>query len=75
LTLRELREYQSNNPVIKRSGIITLEQARELDEGKTPDSWCQGTPAKDVVRRQWEEPSEHLIPVIQKMEERMKDEL
>lgn len=43
LTLKELKDFQATGPKINYSGIISPEQARQLDdENITPNSWCQG---------------------------------
>jgi hypothetical protein len=75
LTLKELKEYQGLHPVVKRSGFISPEAARLLDEGEeTPDTWCGGTSLTDWVKREWEEGYDTLKPIIDAMDKRVRDE-
>lgn len=71
LTLKELKEFQSTNPVMHYSGMISQEQIKSLEEnGKKPDSWCQWTTMKGFERREWTEPNETLIPLIERLQNR-----
>ena len=75
-TLKELIEYQNNNPIVKYSGLISQESARELDEnGVLPQSWCQGTSDNTYVKRSWSKKSEVIIPVIEKLKKRLCEHL
>lgn len=74
LTLAEIKSFQDKQPSITRSGLINQKQAAELDNGVFPNSWCQGTNQEGYVRREWVEPSTTLVPLIEKMKERLKDE-
>jgi len=72
-TLRELREFQNNNKIIKHSGLVTDEAAKKLDAGEEyPTSWCQGS-SRPMQHRAWEEECEILKPVIDALDERMRD--
>ena len=54
LTLGELKEHQNSlGNTIKRSGVISLQQAEDLEKGIKPNGWCQGTSDKTWVRRDW----------------------
>lgn len=55
LTLKELMDYRRDHNKTKYSGFITNEQAAELENGITPDSWCQGTNMSGYVHRKWED--------------------
>lgn len=75
LTLRELKEYQGLHPVVKRSGFISPEAAELLDAGEeTPDTWCQMTTLTTWVKREWEEGCDVLKPLVDKLNERVRDE-
>lgn len=55
--------------------MISPEAQKLFDEqGILPDSWCQGTNNPEYEWREWEEPSEILVPLIDKLKERA-DEL
>lgn len=71
VTLKELIEYQSTIKPLKRSGLISPEAQKELDEnGKPPSEWCQGTTYNDWERREWEVENTVLIPLIEGLKER-----
>ena len=71
LTLKELRDYQNSNPVLYESGLITLNQAKELDEqNKIPTSWCKWSIDDNFVYREWPQPNLTLVPLIEKLEQR-----
>ena len=54
VTLQELYDYQDECKNFKYSGLVSPEQAKDLDEnGRTPDLWRQGTGNPDYVRRVW----------------------
>jgi hypothetical protein len=75
VTLKELKEYQGLHPVVRRSGMISPEAAKLLDEGiQTPDTWCQGTSLTDWVKREWEEGYDTLKPIIDAMDKRVREE-
>lgn len=69
-TLQELYDYREKFPDKKQSGLITVAQARELDEdGVAPNSWCQATNMTGYVKREWtrkESPVDQLISVLQR---------
>lgn len=56
VTLREVRDFVKENRPMKFSGLVTPEQAQDLDEnGILPTSWCQGSSNQSLVHRQWED--------------------
>lgn len=69
-TLKELREYQQKGHKLKYSGLISQKQIADLNNGITPNSWCQGTNAVGYERREWEEENTVLNPLIAKMQKR-----
>lgn len=74
LTLKELKDYNNEKPMIHYSGMISPEQARKLDEGiEFPNSWCQWTTREDYVKREWSERNTTLDPLIELMEQRAKE--
>ena len=74
LTLKEIKDYQSQKPIITYSGLLSPTQLKELDvDGKTPNSWCQGTSLEGYKRREWNEPNKSLLPLIEKMEKRLSE--
>lgn len=53
--LSELYEYQSKHPKVTHKGLISVEEAKRLDElGIAPYSWCQGSSDKSKVWREWQ---------------------
>lgn len=54
-TLKELLDYDWSQGYTE-SGIVATSVAEEYRKtGKKPESWCQGTNAKDVERLEWPE--------------------
>ena len=68
LTAKELFDYQKKYSTTKQSGMISLEQAKELDEnGIVPSSWCQYTTNKNYTYRSWvrqESPVDKLVEAV-----------
>lgn len=74
LTLKELKDYQAEQPVIKYTGLLSPEQLKEFDDnGTLPTSWCQGTNQEGYERRNWEMQNHTLIPLIDLMSKRIFD--
>jgi len=76
-TLKELKDYVNNHRTIKRSGLISQQQADNLDNNNIkPDSWCQGaSPSLNMVYREWEDEFSGLDEIIKRLTQRLKDEL
>lgn len=71
LTLKELKDYQSVNRKIKRTGLLSPVQLVEFDNNNIlPESWCQGTNMEGYERREWEDTNNSLIPLIEKLQKR-----
>ena len=71
LTLKEIRDYQANNPKMFLSGLLSPSQINDLDNnGITPQYWYQGTNQEGYERREWNEPNIYLIPLIEKLQTR-----
>lgn len=75
LTLKELKDFNKNKVKIIYSGLVSKEDAEKLDKGEGfPQSWCQwASPKFNFVYREWEEEIDVLSPLINILEERMKD--
>lgn len=73
LTLHELKEFQSRNIPIKHSGMMTQENAKRVDNGEMPDSWCLWTTESDYVYREWSENIDVLAELINRIEERKRE--
>lgn len=74
-TLKELLDYQKEQPKLKRSGYISPQDAKALDKlGTHPECWCQGTTSKEWVWREWETRDNSLDNLIQEIKRRA-DEL
>lgn len=71
-TLKELIDYTHTAPTVTYSGMITKEQAKDLDEYNIyPTSWCQWTSNElDYVKRTWTTPDDNLDPLIDAMKQR-----
>lgn len=70
LTAKELFDYQKKYSTTEQSGMISLKQAKELDEnGIVPSSWCQYTTNKNYTYRSWvrqESPVDGLVEAVKK---------
>lgn len=70
-TLKELLDYMDTSPTVTYSGLITTDQARDLDEYHIyPDSWCQWTTIEGYVKRSWTIPDDNLKYLIDAMKKR-----
>ena len=70
-TLRELLSYIDTAPIFTYSGMVSAEQARDLDEYHIfPDSWCQWTNMGNYVQRAWTKPNDNLDDLIEAMKTR-----
>ena len=74
LTLQELIDFHEEGHPLKHRGMLSPEQLREFDEGILPDHRCQGCNMSGYEFREWEEENNILIPLIDKLKDRM-DEL
>lgn len=74
-TLKELKDYRRSHGVIKHSGYISPKQSEDLDNGITPDSWCQGTSDTTWIHREWEDDmTESLDNLIEALTTRLCEE-
>ena len=54
VTLREVREYVAKNEPIACSGMVSEDQAYDLDDnGVIPNSWCGWSSCGTLVQRSW----------------------
>lgn len=63
-TLEELMEWNEKAESVKRSGMVSPEDAARLDAGEEPVRWCQWTNMEGWVKRTWStdyKPLDHLI--------------
>lgn len=74
LTLKELIDFHEQGHPLKRSGMISPEQQKQLELGILPDHWCQVTNRAGWERREWEEKNDVLVPLIDALKKRA-DEL
>ena len=72
-TLRELKIFSEGHKTVKHSGLMTAEGAKLVDSGKMPHSWWQGGNQTDDVYREWSEERDVMKPLIEKIEERKKE--
>lgn len=74
-TLKELMDYMSQAPTITYSGMISKDQAKDLDEYNIyPDSWCQWTNMEGYVKRNWTIPDDNVPTLIEAMKKRCAEE-
>jgi hypothetical protein len=69
-TLAELYAFQDANKHVTLSGFISPEAAAELENGKTPETWCQGTTDKTWVHRQWTFEQDVMADLVSAIEKR-----
>lgn len=75
-TLAELYKFRKENAPLRRSGLMSPENAERLDSGVgEPTEWCQGTSIQDYVHRVWTPRDSILDDFINAVESRAKDEL
>jgi len=75
VTLAEVFAFNKLNNPVKFSGLISVEQAKDLnDNEKLPESWCQGSTDKTKVHRVWSDTSMTVLgELYEKMAERFND--
>lgn len=74
-TLSEVFAFNKLKNPVKFSGLISVDQAKELDDkGVIPTCWCQGSSDKTLVHRVWEDNTiTPLSDLFKKMKERFDD--
>lgn len=72
-TLKELLDARPNYKTSKRSGMISPKQYKDLQNGITPDSWCQWTSQDNYIHAEWGEEADVLSAVIDPLIERAKE--
>lgn len=64
-TLKELINWQKEQRFVRHSGLVSAEEAENLDEyGTLPTMWCQGTTSDGWVYREWSTENKVLQPLI-----------
>lgn len=71
LTLKEIKEYDSKKEKLTMTGLLSLQQRIDLDNGNLPEHWCQGTNQPNHERREWLVENYTLTALISKMEKRV----
>ncbi len=72
-TLKELLDFQKENEKIKHSGMMSLENAKLVDSGLMPNSWCKATNIESYVFREWSYKNEALDKLINSLKQRKED--
>lgn len=76
LSYAEIEDYKKDVGQVVHSGLVSAEDAIKLEkDGILPTEWCQGSSDKTKVWVEWKEPFVRLDELLEKMEERMRDEL
>ncbi|HBY5418639.1 hypothetical protein POY32_27605 [Klebsiella michiganensis] len=70
VTLAEIRDFRANLKPMPFKGMISTEQAADLDKGITPDTWCGWTSAAGYVHREWIEVVDGLKEIGEALESR-----
>lgn len=71
LTLKELKDHQKTNPILKHKGLVHPQFLKAFDEsGTIPEWWCQGTSESNYEWREWETENTTLVPLIEKLQKR-----
>lgn len=69
VTLAELYAFQEAHKTVKRKGMLSIAQAKALDEdGVKPSTWCQWTSEDTWVHREWEDEFKAMDTLIQSLE-------
>ena len=71
-TLAELKAY--GNKAVKYTGMMHLDEAKKVDKGEMPDSWCLSTSDCSYVYREWEREEDILSCFIDPMTELLREE-
>ena len=74
-TLKELMDYMTHAPTITYSGMISEEQAGNLDKYNIyPTSWCLSTNMDGYTHRTWTVPDDNVPILIDTMKKRCAEE-
>ena len=74
-TLQELYDYQDACKIFYRTGMVSPEDAKNLDENSVaPSKWCQGTSDETWVSRTWAVDRDIMKELVQKLEDRARYE-
>lgn len=71
-TMKELYEYYEKNKVVKLSGLVDEEGAKEIEAGNYPEWFCQSSNQEGLVFKEWEQENLPLKNFIQTIEEHFK---
>lgn len=68
LTMKEIYDFYEENKTVKYSGFVNKKGVDEIEKGKMPEWWCQGTNNEEMVYKEWELEDETLKDFINVLE-------
>lgn len=68
LTLYEIKKYNNKKPKIFNSGLVDEQGAKSIEQGLSPEWYCQGSNNNSYVFREWIEYNNTLEPIIEQLE-------
>jgi hypothetical protein len=72
LNLRELKEYYKSTPHVVKSGMVSEEWAKIIDDGGVPNAYCKYTTNKKWKHKEWSIQNP-IREIIENMETRKKE--
>lgn len=73
-TLKELYEYYEGNGIVKFSGLVDANGAKEIEAGRMPNWWCQSSSQDDLVYKEWEQENYIFRQFLEELENHFESE-
>lgn len=73
-TLAELKKFRDTQDKQKYSGYVSQKDSKVIDSGGFPSMYCGATNDPSFIYREWYTPFDTLDVLIERLEERKKDE-
>lgn len=73
-TMKELYDYYEQNNIVKFSGLVDENGAKEIEAGKMPNSWCKASTRKELIWKEWQQENYVLKNFIEALERHFESE-
>ncbi|NMA74322.1 MAG: hypothetical protein GX963_09225 [Bacteroidales bacterium] len=73
-TMKELYDYYEQNNIVKFSGLVDENGAKEIEAGKMPNWWCKESNEKGLIWKEWQQENYVLKNFIEALERHFESE-
>lgn len=73
-TMKELYDYYEQNNIVKFSGLVDENGAKEIEAGKMPNWWCKASTRKELIWKEWQQENYVLKNFIEALEKHFESE-